>query len=142
MAKTFPGLSLERRLWRQGRRWWPALTRCGRGAWAGPVVAAAVILPLDTPRLRSALKGVTDSKLLTARQRERLFQTIHTVALTVGVGGAGAGEVDRDGLMAATRAAMQRAIGMLNPPPEALLVDAVDLRAWCRCRSTGPCAES
>jgi ribonuclease HII len=130
MAKTFPGLSLERRLWRQGFRWVAGLDEVGRGAWAGPVVAAAVILPPDRRSLRAALKGVTDSKLLTARQRERLFHTIHAAAVTVGVGGAGAGEVDQDGLLPATRAAMQRAIGMLNPQPAALLVDAMDLRAW------------
>src|SRR5579859_1604224 len=130
MAKTFPGLSLERRLWQQGLRWVAGLDEVGRGAWAGPVVAAAVILPPDRRSLRAALRGVTDSKLLSARQRERLFHTIHSVALAVGVGGAGANEVDQDGLMGATRAAMQRAIGMLNPQPEALLVDAVDLREW------------
>jgi ribonuclease HII len=128
MPKTYPGVSLERRLWQQGRRWVAGLDEVGRGAWAGPVVAAAVILPPDPRTLRAALKGVTDSKLLSARQRERLFHTIHAVAVTVGVGGAGAGEVDHDGLLVATRAAMQRAIAMLKPQPEALLVDAVDLR--------------
>lgn len=129
MPKTYPGLSLERRLWRQGWRWVAGLDEVGRGAWVGPVVAAAVILPPDRRALRAALQGVTDSKLLTARQRQRLFHTIHAVAVTVGVGGAGAGEVDHDGLLVATRAAMQRAIAMLNPQPQALLVDAVDLRA-------------
>jgi ribonuclease HII len=130
MPKTYPGLLLERRLWRQGLRWVAGLDEVGRGAWAGPVVAAAVILPHDRRGLRAALKGVTDSKLLTARQRERLARTIEEVALSLGVGGAGAAEVDRDGLLGATRAAMQRAVAMLNPQPEALLVDAVDLRAW------------
>ncbi len=130
MAKTFPGLSLERRLWRQGFRWVAGLDEVGRGAWAGPVVAAAVILPPDRRSLRTTLRGVTDSKLLTARQRERLFHAIYAAAVTVGVGGAGAGEVGLDGLLPATRAAMRRAIGMLNPQPAALLVDAVDLRAW------------
>jgi ribonuclease HII len=129
MAKTFPGLTFERRWWREGRRWVAGLDEVGRGAWAGPVVAAAVILPPEQPALRAALKGVTDSKLCTARQRERLFHDIYRVALSVGVGGAGAGEVDHDGLLVATRAAMQRAVAMLNPQPEALLVDAVDLRA-------------
>jgi ribonuclease HII len=129
MPKTYPGMSLERRLWQQGWRWVAGLDEVGRGAWAGPVVAAAVILPPDPRRVRAGLKGVTDSKLLTARQRERLFHAIHVVAVTVGVGGAGAGEVDHDGLLVATRAAMQRAIAMLNPQPQALLVDAVDLRA-------------
>jgi ribonuclease HII len=130
MPKIYPGLSLERRWWREGRRWVAGLDEAGRGAWAGPVVAAAVILPPDRPGLRADLKGVTDSKLLTARQRERLFHAIYAVAVTVGVGGAGAAEVDADGLLPATRAAMLRALGMLNPQPEALLVDAVDLRAW------------
>ena len=129
MTKPYPGLTLERRQWRQGRRWVAGLDEVGRGAWAGPVVAAAVILPPDNPSLRAALKGVTDSKLLTARQRERLFDTIHAVALAVGVGGAGANEVDVGGLLPATRAAMQRAVAMLSPQPQALLVDAVDLRS-------------
>ena len=127
MPKTYPGLSLERRRWRQGLRWVAGIDEVGRGAWAGPVVAAAVILPPDHGHLRAALRGVTDSKLLTSRQRERLFETIHAVALSVGVGGAGAHEVDCDGLLGATRAAMQRAIAMLSPQPQALLVDAVDL---------------
>jgi len=130
MPKPLPGLALERRLWREGLRWVAGLDEVGRGAWAGPVVAAAVILPPDQRALRTALKGVTDSKLLTARQRERLFHTVYGVALSVGVGGAGAREVDEAGLLGATRAAMQRAVAMLNPQPEALLVDAVDLRAW------------
>ena len=129
MPKTYPGLALERRLWQQGRRWVAGLDEVGRGAWAGPVAAAAVILPSDSRTLRATLRGVTDSKLLTARQRERLSRIIQTVAVSIGLGGAGAAEVDRDGLLGATRAAMQRAIAMLDPQPEALLVDALDLRA-------------
>ena len=122
-----PNLVLERRLLRQGHHLIAGVDEVGRGAWAGPVVAAAVILPLDNPHLRATLKGVNDSKLLTARQRERLAAAIGEVAVTLGVGGAGPAEVDRHGLLAATRAAMQRAIAMLMPPPEALLIDAVDL---------------
>src|SRR5690606_30021974 len=122
-----PRLTLERRWWRQGYQRVAGLDEVGRGAWAGPVVAAAVILPPGRPRLGAALRGVTDSKQLTARQRERLAEVIGEVALAIGVGGAGAGEVDRDGLIGATRAAMQRAIAMLAVPPEALLIDALDL---------------
>jgi ribonuclease HII len=128
MSKARPRLTLERRWWRQGYQHVAGLDEVGRGAWAGPVVAAAVILPPAQPRLSSALRGVTDSKQLTARQRERLAEVIGAVALAVGVGGAGAGEVDRDGLIGATRAAMARAIAMLPLPPEALLIDALDLR--------------
>jgi ribonuclease HII len=129
MTKLYPGLVLERQLCRQGLRLIAGIDEVGRGAWAGPVVAAAVILPCDDRRLRRALRGVTDSKLLTARQRDRLCETIQAVALSVGVGGASAAEVDEFGLMSATRAAMQRAVAMLNPQPQALLIDAVDLRS-------------
>ena len=124
-----PSLRLERRLLRQGHRLIAGVDEVGRGAWAGPVVAAAVILPLEQPSLRAALRGVNDSKLLSPRQRERLAGLIGEAALAVGVGGAGAAEVDRHGLLAATRAAMQRAIAMLAPQPDALLIDAVDLSA-------------
>jgi ribonuclease HII len=122
-----PSLVLERRFLRQGYRLIAGVDEVGRGAWAGPVVAAAVILPLDIPGLRAALRGVNDSKQLTRLQRERMAAAIGEVALVIGVGGAGSAEVDRHGLLAATRAAMQRAIAMLSPQPEALLIDAVDL---------------
>lgn len=122
-----PGLTLERRLLRQGHRLIAGIDEVGRGAWAGPVVAAAVILPLDNRDLRAALRGVNDSKTLTPKQRERLAGVIGEVAMAVGVGGAGSTEVDRHGLLAATRAAMQRAIAMLLLQPEALLIDAVSL---------------
>ncbi|HKZ70838.1 MAG TPA: ribonuclease HII [Anaerolineales bacterium] len=124
-----PSLRLERRFLSQGHRLIAGIDEAGRGAWAGPVVAAAVILPLDRPNLLSILKGVNDSKQLTAREREKFFGAIREAAVSIGVGGAGPGEVDRDGLIAATRAAMQRAVVMLHPQPEALLIDAVNLQS-------------
>ncbi len=124
-----PNLSLERRLRAQGYHLIAGIDEAGRGAWAGPVVAAAVILPLDRRDLRAALRGVNDSKQLTPRQRERFFDVIHGVALAVGVGGAGPGEIDQDGIVTATRAAMERAVAMLNPQPNALLIDAVRLQS-------------
>jgi ribonuclease HII len=129
-ARRYPGIALERGLWQQGVRLVAGIDEVGRGAWAGPVVASAVILPPDNPRLRAALRGVTDSKLLTARQRERLFGLIQAAAISVGVGGASAAEVDQHGLTAATCAAMQRAVAMLNPQPEALLIDVVNLAGY------------
>jgi ribonuclease HII len=122
-----PTLRLEKRFRACGYRLIAGVDEAGRGAWAGPVVAAAVILPLDRPGLRAALRGVNDSKRLTPRQRDRFYEVICSVALAVGVGGAGPGEIDRDGIVAATRAAMERALAMLNPPPEALLIDGLDL---------------
>ena len=122
-----PTLKLERRFLAQGYHLIAGIDDAGRGAWAGPVVAAAVILPLNRRNLTAALKGVNDSKKLTARQREKLYEVIREVALSVGVGGAGPGEIDAGGIVPATRAAMQRAIAMLHPQPDALLIDAVNL---------------
>jgi ribonuclease HII len=124
-----PSLKFELQFRRQGHRLVAGVDEAGRGAWAGPVVAAAVILPLERPGLRAALAGVNDSKQLTARQRERLFDVIRASALAVGVGGAGPGEIDRDGIVPATRAAMERAVAALNPQPEALLIDALPLQS-------------
>jgi ribonuclease HII len=124
-----PHLRLEKQFLAQGCSLIAGIDEAGRGAWAGPVVAAAVILPLDNPKLRTRLKGVNDSKQLTALQRERLYEIIRTVAISVGVGGAGPGEIDRDGLVPATKHAMQRAVAMLHPQPDALLIDAVNLQS-------------
>lgn len=124
-----PSLRLEKQFLKSGHTLIAGIDEAGRGAWAGPVVAAAVILPLDQRGLTRALAGVNDSKQLTALQRERLFAVICKTALAVGVGGAGPGEVDRAGLVPATRAAMQRAVAMLHPQPQALLIDAVNLQA-------------
>ncbi len=122
-----PGLFLERRLLSLGYRLVAGIDEAGRGAWAGPVVAAAVILPLDHPDLLPLLKGVNDSKKLTARQRERLGPQIESLAVAAGVGAASAAEIDRLGIVPATRLAMKRAVAGLDPAPEALLIDAVDL---------------
>ena len=124
-----PTLRLEHQLLAKGYHLIAGIDEAGRGAWAGPVVAAAVILPLDRRDLRAALRGVNDSKQLTARQRERFYDVIHEVALAVGVGGAGPGEIDRNGIVAATRAAMERAVAMLTPRPDALLIDAINLQS-------------
>lgn len=127
-----PHLSLEHRFVSQGYRLIAGIDEAGRGAWAGPVVAAAVILPLDRPNLLTALKGVNDSKKLTARQRERLLPVIEGVALAVGVGSVASEDIDRLGIVPATRLAMQQAVAQLKPAPEALLIDAVDLTALIR----------
>lgn len=126
-----PDLKLERELLAQGHRLIAGVDEAGRGAWAGPVIAAAVILPLDQPKVLKELAaaGVNDSKQLTPRRRERLYHLIREKALAVGYGGVSARFIDRDGILKATRKAMQRAISILPRPPEALLIDAVDLRA-------------
>lgn len=122
-----PDLCRERELAAQGLALVAGLDEAGRGAWAGPVVAAAVILPLHQHDIEALLDGVRDSKQLTARQRNALYPRILQVALAVGVGGAGPAEVDAHGVVAATRAAMARAIAQLALAPDALLIDALDL---------------
>jgi ribonuclease HII len=95
----------------------------GRGAIAGPVVAAAVILPLDRPDLADALAGVNDSKQLAAAERERLHDVILATALSFGVGCVPAEGIDELGIIGANMRAMREAIARLNPPPDYLLID-------------------
>ncbi|MGQ9849923.1 MAG: ribonuclease HII [Aggregatilineaceae bacterium] len=117
----------EYALYQQGYRHVAGLDEAGRGAWAGPVVAGAVILPLDRFDLAHALAGVNDSKQLTSAERQRLLPIIIETALAVSVGGATREEIDRLGIVAATRLAMQRAIARLAISPDALLTDALQL---------------
>lgn len=98
----------------------------GRGAWAGPVVAAAVVLP-DAAVLRLLQAGVRDSKQLTWTQRDRLYDVIRHEATTVGVGIVPPTTIDEAGIVPATRQAMGQAIARLAPAPDHLLVDFVDL---------------
>lgn len=122
-----PGLEQERGLLREGHRMIAGVDEAGRGAWAGPVYAAAVILPLGRPDLCEVLDGVADSKQLSPGRREALLPLIYEVALSVGVGSASAVEVDALGIVPATCLAMERAIDALSSPPEALLVDYLTL---------------
>ncbi len=124
-----PHRTLETALWKEGLELVAGVDEAGRGAWAGPVVAAAVVLPLRPRWLRRRFAEVKDSKRLSPRTRERLCELISTVALSVGVGCAAPAEVDAHGLMAATRVAMRRAVAVLDAPPQHLLVDAVNLRS-------------
>ena len=102
------------------------LDEAGRGAWAGPVVAAAVILPADE-RVRGALAGARDSKQLSPAAREKLALRIRDAAMAVGVGRAGQQEIDALGIVPATRLAMQRALAALSIAPQALIIDALPL---------------
>lgn len=126
-----PDLSLEQEWLAKGYSLVAGIDEAGRGAWAGPVVAAAVILPLDKPDVLAELidAGVNDSKKVVAWKRTKLADLIRERAVAYGMGGASAKHIDRDGILAATRTAMRRAVSMLRPQPQALLIDAVDLTA-------------
>jgi ribonuclease HII len=107
----------------EGHQLIAGIDEAGRGAWAGPVVAGAVILPLAVPEHLAQLAEVNDSKQVTARQRERFYELIATYALAWGVGVVPAEVIDAEGIMAATRQAMGLAVAQLSPAPTYLLLD-------------------
>ena len=126
---TEPTLEVELQLYGQGCRVIVGLDEAGRGSWAGPVVAGAVALPLERHGLADLLLGVRDSKQLSAQQRERLLPTITQVALSVGLGFVPAAQIDRIGIVQATRQAMRIALAELGLSPDHLLIDALRLPA-------------
>lgn len=121
-----PTLAEEQVLWEAGYRRVAGVDEAGVGALAGPVVAAAVVLPVD-PMIADVLGTVADSKVLSPAQREALFTVIMTEARAVGVGVVGADRIDAAGIAPATRAAMALAIDQLQPAPDFLLLDYVRL---------------
>lgn len=119
-----PDLSFEIPLWQQG--WVVAgLDEAGRGAWAGPVMAAAVILPPGT-EIIDRLSGVRDSKQLKPVERSRLAEVIQKDT-SWGIGSANNLEIDALGILPATRLAMMRALQSLPRVPNILLLDALFL---------------
>lgn len=122
-----PTLEHEARLWAAGYCRVAGLDEAGRGAWAGPVVAAAVILPPDEPELVRHLAGVCDSKQLTASRREALLQVIGRRAVALGVGIVPPEEIDAVGIVPATCRAMMRALQAISPPADYLLIDHLRL---------------
>ncbi len=112
----------EEELTSLGYRHLCGIDEAGRGALAGPVVAAAVILPL-----RHVISGIRDSKLLTPHQREIFFSRIHQEALAIGIGVVGNHLIDEINILQATIAAMQEGIEKLAVKPDYLLIDALTL---------------
>lgn len=104
----------------QGYRAVAGIDEAGRGPLAGPVVAAAVILPesFDLP-------GLNDSKLLSAKKRNQLYPLIHEQALAVGIGVGRVNEIDQINILQATLKGMSRAVKRLSISPDFLLVDGI-----------------
>jgi ribonuclease HII len=109
----------------QGYRFIAGVDEAGRGPLAGPVVAAAVIIPLNLDL--TTLAGVRDSKLLKPRQRELLYDRIQETAISIGVGIIDNQTIDGQGIIKATRLAMKTAVEQLTTPPESLLIDYLRL---------------
>lgn len=135
--KTRPktaGVDYEIIAYQRGLRTIIGIDEAGYGAWAGPVVAGAVCLPPVDDDLQEALTGVRDSKLMTARQRERLSDIIRETALTWGVGHASHEMVDSIGIRGAARVAMQNALNdaLARRPdlqPDCLFLDGLGVTA-------------
>ena len=128
MQRQRPDMAQELALHAQGYRLIAGIDEVGRGALAGDVVAAAVILPTD-PAILERLHGVRDSKQLSARQRSILYTTIQAEAIAIGLGRVSAQEIDRLGIVPATRLAMTKAVASLAVQPDHLLIDAMRLPA-------------
>ncbi len=120
-------LQKEIALHKQGYCFVAGIDEAGRGAWAGPVVAGAVVFPRPNTNLADELAGVRDSKKLSASKRAYLFDIIQGAALAVAVGVASAAQVDKLNVVGATRHAMQQAIERLAPGPDYLLIDHLKL---------------
>lgn len=122
-----PTLAYEHRLWSEGYRRVAGLDEAGRGAWAGPVVAAAVVLPHQDGGLARHLAGVRDSKLLLPGRREALMDVIGERALAMGVGAVPPAVIDAIGIVPATRRAMALALAAVTPAADYLLIDHLPL---------------
>jgi ribonuclease HII len=121
-----PHLRHEQALWANGALWIAGIDEAGRGALAGPVAAAAVVLPQIKTFTRE-LAGVRDSKLMSAAQRQKWAQIVRQRAVTWGVGLASAQEIDQLGILPATRLAACRALAQLAVTPDHLLLDYLHL---------------
>lgn len=117
-----PDDCFEREAWIRGFRRVAGVDEAGRGPLAGPVVAAAVILPR-----RCRVKDLRDSKLLNEGQRERLYPRLVEAAVAIGVGIVDAQTIDTHNILEATRLAMEYAVRKLSPLPDYLLLDAMVL---------------
>jgi len=126
-----PDCTAERVFWECGMTRVAGVDEVGRGAMAGPLVAAAVILPPltaeDQERLAPLLSRIRDSKMLTPKERERLVPEIREIAVAVATASVEADELDAIGVAAANRLAMERAVLALPCYPDALLIDATTL---------------
>ena len=122
-VKVRPSFAFESECRRAGYRTIAGLDEAGRGALAGPVVAAAVVLPVDLSVEVS--ESIDDSKKLTAKRRSAVFEDICDVAIAWGVGFESAKRVDALGIVPATKSAMRRAIRDCRARIDFLLIDAV-----------------
>ncbi len=123
LKQQFQDMKVFEQTYRQeGKQYIAGIDEAGRGPLAGPVVASAVILDESF-----YLEGLYDSKELKEGQRERFFDYIQEHAVSYGIGIVHNEEIDQINIYEATKLAMKRAISQLEPAPDQLLIDAVQL---------------
>ncbi len=115
-------LSYEKELYKQGLTLIAGVDEVGRGPLAGPVVAAAVILPKNCK-----IRGLNDSKKIPKKKHLEIFQAVQDQALSIGIGIMDNQVIDQVNIYEATKLAMQEAISQLSSQPEHLLIDAMKL---------------
>ena len=121
----------ENLAWCSGYALVAGIDEVGRGPLAGPVVAAAVILPRELE-----LDGVDDSKTMTEKARDKAFPGIQSSALAMGIGVVSRAYIERHNILRASLEAMRRAVSFLEPQPDLLLVDGIhpvpsSIAQWC-----------
>lgn len=132
---------LENEIYAEGFSLICGVDEAGRGPLAGPVYAAAVILPRD-----AVIEGLNDSKKLTEKKREALFDVITERALTYGIASASVEEIEKLNILNATFLAMNRAIDKLDPIPELALIDGnrstgIAMPSRCIVKGDSHCAD-
>ena len=115
---TPPTRDAERELWDAGHEWVVGIDEVGRGAWAGPLMVGAAVLPRDR-----RVNGVRDSKRLSEANRESMFDRVADWCAAWSVGAASELECDQLGMAAAQRLATRRALDALSIRPDAAIVD-------------------
>ena len=133
--------TLENEIYDEGFRLLCGVDEAGRGPLAGPVCAAAVILPRGL-----VLEGLNDSKKLTEKKREALFDPICEKAISFGIAFASVEEIEELNILNATFLAMNRAIAKLNPAPELALIDGnrsagITMKNRCVVKGDANCAD-
>ena len=118
LKRRAPGLRVERELWASGREIVVGVDEVGRGAWAGPLTIGAVVVPKER-----RINKVRDSKMLTEREREALFDRIAGWSEHWSIGHASAQECDELGMSDAQRLAARRALDGLGVEPDQVLID-------------------
>jgi len=118
----------EQALWKEGRVV-VGIDEAGRGAWAGPVVVGAVILPKN----HKQVDGIMDSKLMSPAKRAEFYELITEFATDFGVGIISHDVIDRVGILEATKLGAKEAVAMMKTQPDYLLIDALDLTSHILC---------